>query len=66
MQQYIASYKTKLIAHWLQYSDKRINGIASEFYFTDESHLNKFFRKQVGHSPREYRERMRQAERVGA
>ncbi|MGV3560107.1 hypothetical protein [Larkinella arboricola] len=40
--------------------------MASEFNFTDESHLNTFFRKQVGHSPREYRERMRQTERVGA
>lgn len=64
MQQYIASYKTKLIAHRLHYSDKRINEIASEFNFTDESHLNKFFKKQAGHSPREYRERMRQAELV--
>ncbi|MFD1142367.1 helix-turn-helix domain-containing protein [Larkinella insperata] len=66
MQHYIASYKTKLIAHRLQFSDKRINEIASEFNFTDESHLNKFFKKQSGHSPREYRERMRQAEWAGA
>jgi YesN/AraC family two-component response regulator len=58
MQQYITGYKTKLIAHRLQHSDKRINEIASEFNFTDESHLNKFFKKQMGFSPREYRERL--------
>lgn len=59
MQEYITGYKIKLIAHRLQHSDKRINEIASEFNFTDESHLNKFFKKQMGHSPKEYRERLK-------
>lgn len=55
LQQYITNYKTKLIEHRLQFSDKRLNEIAGEFGFTDESHFNKFFRKQKGNSPKEYR-----------
>jgi len=59
MQQYIAGYKTKLIQHRLQHSDKLINEIAEEFRFTDESHLNKFFKNQVGVSPKEYRRKLK-------
>ncbi|WP_184548429.1 AraC family transcriptional regulator [Mucilaginibacter sp. FT3.2] len=59
LQQYITNYKTKLIEHRLQFSDKRLNEIAGEFGFTDESHFNKFFRKQKGSSPREYRKLVR-------
>lgn len=33
MQQYISNYKTKLIEHRLQFSEKRINEIAYEFGF---------------------------------
>lgn len=55
MQQYIINYKTKLIEHRLKFSDKRINEIAYEFGFTDESHLNKYFSKQKGNSPNAYR-----------
>jgi AraC-like DNA-binding protein len=36
----------------------RMNEIASEMGFTDESHLNKFFRKQRGMSPTAYRKRL--------
>lgn len=39
----------------LQHSDMRINEIADALGFTEESHLNKFFRKQKGQSPRQYR-----------
>ena len=59
MQQYITNYKIKLIEHRLQFSDKRVNEIADEFGFTDESHLNKYFRKQNGSSPTAYRKRMK-------
>lgn len=59
MQQYITNYKTKLIEHRLQFSDKRINEIADEFSFTDESHLNKYFRKQKGSSPKVFRKMVR-------
>lgn len=59
MQQYITNFKTKLIEHRLQFSDKRINEIADEFGFTDESHLNKYFKKQKGSSPSAYRKLVR-------
>lgn len=39
----------------LQHSDMRINEIADALGFTGESHLNKFFRKQKGQSPGQYR-----------
>ncbi|TDS13222.1 AraC family transcriptional regulator [Sphingobacterium paludis] len=55
MQSYIIKYKTTLITHRLKHSDKRINEIAAEFGFTDESHLNKFFKQQHGVSPKIYR-----------
>ncbi|HEY9194695.1 MAG TPA: AraC family transcriptional regulator, partial [Mucilaginibacter sp.] len=61
LQQYIINYKTKLIEHRLQFSDKRLNEIAGEFGFTDESHFNKFFRKQKGNSPKEYRRKLQPA-----
>lgn len=59
MQQYIMSYKTRLIEHRLQFSDKRLNEIANEFGFSDESHFNKFFRKQKGESPKNFRKSVR-------
>lgn len=59
MQQYISNYKTRLIEHRLQFSDKRVSEIAYEFGFTDESHLTKFFRKQKGNSPTAYRRAVR-------
>jgi len=45
LQHFIAMYKIRLIEHRLQFSDQRINEIAQEFGFADESHLNKFFKK---------------------
>ncbi|WP_121812143.1 helix-turn-helix domain-containing protein [Mucilaginibacter kameinonensis] len=50
IQDYIANYRLRLIEHRLRYSDHRIGEIAAEFGFSDESHLNKFFKKhkQVG------------------
>lgn len=57
MQQYIVNYRTKLIESRLQHSDKRITEIATELGFTDESHLNKFFKKQRGVSPTQFRKK---------
>ncbi|KUJ60389.1 transcriptional regulator [Flavobacteriaceae bacterium CRH] len=54
-QQYIGNLKIKLIEARLKFSDLRISEIANEFSFTDESHLNKFFRKAKGISPKEFR-----------
>jgi AraC-like DNA-binding protein len=59
MQQYFAGYKTKLIEHRLQHSDKRIDEIAAEFSFTGESHLNKFFKNHAGVSPRACRRQLK-------
>lgn len=59
MQQYIAGYKTRLIIHRLQHSEKRISEIAAEFNFTDESHFTKFFKSQSGYSPSKFREQYR-------
>ena len=55
MQSYINSYKASLIEHRLRHSDKRITEIALELGFTDESHLNNFFKKQKGISPKAFR-----------
>lgn len=55
MQDYIANYKVKLIENRLLYSSMRISEIVNELGFADESHLNKFFRKQKGMNPSEFR-----------
>ena len=61
MQQYINNYKLKLIESRLLRSDLRINEIVAELGFTDESHLNKFFRKLKGISPSQFRNKKHQA-----
>ncbi|MCS4302677.1 AraC family transcriptional regulator [Chryseobacterium sp. BIGb0232] len=48
LQAYINKTRLRLIVHRLKFSDCRINEIVDEFGFTDESHINKFFKKQVG------------------
>jgi len=55
LQEYIAKYKIRLIEIRLLNTDMRINEIADELNFTDESHLNRVFKKQKGISPSEYR-----------
>lgn len=57
LQQYITSYKLKLIETRLQYTDKRMSEIAYEFGFTDESHLNRIFKKYKGENPTAFRKR---------
>ena len=59
MQDYITGYKTKLIENRLLNSTKRVSEIVDEFGFTDESHLNKFFKKQLGVNPSDYRKSQR-------
>lgn len=54
---YINDYKARLIENRLLYSTLTIKEISNEFGFTDLSHLNKFFRKLKGVSPRNYRNR---------
>ncbi|WP_315823771.1 helix-turn-helix domain-containing protein [Paraflavitalea speifideaquila] len=45
LQQYITHYKLRLIEARLLHSDRRIGEIAAELQFTDESHLNRLFKK---------------------
>ncbi len=57
MQQYILDYKLKMVENRLLHSEMRINEIVTELGFTDESHLNKLFKKYRGCSPSEFRKR---------
>jgi AraC-like DNA-binding protein len=57
LQEYISNYKVRLIEMRLLHSDMRINEIAAELSFTDESHLNRTFKKYKSLSPTEYRKR---------
>ena len=55
LQEYILNYKIRLIEIRLIHSDMRINEIAFELGFSDESHLVKFFRNKKGLTPGQYR-----------
>ena len=55
IQHFISNYKIRLIEHRLKFSDRRINEIADEFGFSDESHLNKFFKRHRNLSLTGYR-----------
>ncbi len=55
LQYYISSYRIRLIEHRLQFSDIRLHELASEFGFTDVSHINKFFKRHKGMSLKAYR-----------
>lgn len=55
LQEYISNYKLRLIEARLLNSDMRINEIADELSFSDESHLNKVFRKYKGMNPTAFR-----------
>lgn len=52
---YITQYKLNLIQTRLRFSDLTISEIAHEMNFTDESHLNKIFKKQYGMTAKQYR-----------
>ncbi|MFV0403544.1 MAG: AraC family transcriptional regulator [Bacteroides graminisolvens] len=55
LQEYILNYKIRLIEIRLVHSEMRINEIAFELGFSDESHLVKFFRNNKGITPGQYR-----------
>ncbi|WP_160714055.1 AraC family transcriptional regulator [Chitinophaga solisilvae] len=58
LQQYIINYKLSLVTVRLAHSDMRLNEIAWELGFTDESHLTKTFKKYKGMSPAAYRKNL--------
>jgi AraC-like DNA-binding protein len=55
LKSYIVSYKLELAKTRLLYSDLIISSIAAELDFTDESHLNKLFKKKFGITSKQYR-----------
>lgn len=61
MQEYITNYKLRLVETRLLHSDLRINEIAYELGFTDESHLSRIFKKYRGSNPSEFRKSNRPA-----
>lgn len=58
LQQYIQHYKIKMVETRLLHSDMRINEIVSELNFTDESHLNRLFKRYKGVSAAVFRKTM--------
>lgn len=60
LQQYIVRYKLKLVETRLRFSDWSISQIAYELGFSDESHLNKLFKKYYQLTPGDFRKSMEQ------
>ncbi|MFZ4928288.1 helix-turn-helix domain-containing protein [Chryseobacterium sp. Mn2064] len=54
-QDYLLDYRLKLVETYLKYSSVRLNEIAYELQFSDESHLSKLFKKYRGVTPGQYR-----------
>lgn len=52
---YITRYKLNLIQTRLKFSDLTISEIANEMNFSDESHLNKVFKKECGKTAKQFR-----------
>lgn len=55
LQDYIAYCRLNLIENKLLYTSMRMGEIATDLGFTDESHLNRFFKKRKNLSPSEFR-----------
>ncbi|MDJ1501915.1 AraC family transcriptional regulator [Xanthocytophaga agilis] len=66
LQQYILRYKLKLVESRLVYSDWSISQIAFELGFSDESHLNKLFKKYYQYTPGDFRKRMIESKTTAA
>lgn len=56
--EYILKYKIQLVVDRLKYSDMPFAHIADELGFTDESHLNKIFKKYKGVAIGDFRKKM--------
>ena len=55
LKEYITHYKLDIIQTRLKFSDHTISEIAHEMNFTDDSHLNKVFKKAFGITAKQYR-----------
>ncbi len=55
IKKFVLDYKVELAKTRLLHSRLTISQIAAELGFTDESHLNKVFRKQIGMTANQYR-----------
>ncbi|RKD91602.1 helix-turn-helix domain-containing protein [Mangrovibacterium diazotrophicum] len=55
LQEYINTYRYKIIETRLRYTDMRINEIVLELGLSDASHLNRLFKKHSGVSPSDYK-----------
>ncbi len=55
LQEYINTYRYKIIETRLRYTDMRISEIVQELGLSDASHLNRLFKKHAGVSPSEYK-----------
>ncbi len=55
LREYILHYKLELVQTRLKFSDLNISEIAAEVNFTDESHLNKAFKKEHGLTAKQFR-----------
>lgn len=64
LQQFIINYKLSLAETRLRHSNMRLNEIASELGFTDESHLTKTFKKYRGESPAQFKKNIRTADQT--
>jgi AraC-like DNA-binding protein len=59
LQEYVLSYKIKLIENRLLHSNMRMKEIADEFGFTDKSHLTRAFKKYKGINPTDFKKNIR-------
>jgi len=64
LQQFIINYKLSLAETRLRHSNMRLNEIAFELGFTDESHLTKTFKKYRGESPAQFKKQIRTADQT--
>ncbi|WP_394772217.1 AraC family transcriptional regulator [Mucilaginibacter sp.] len=55
LKDYINGYKMNLVESRLLYSELTVSEIANELQFTDESHLNKLFKKHKGKTAKQFR-----------
>lgn len=60
LKEYISAYKLQLVKTRLLYSDLSIASIAAELDFTDESHLNKLFKKKFDVTASAYRKKSKE------